>query len=266
MNSILTFNIPSLVNTAQDTSGLKFSIVNCTFPNAFYLVNGYTNSLDIMYEGDVHTFFILQGNYNAYTMLTMVLSLLPASFSMTYSTQTGRYTLTNNSFVFSILYSSSCAKILGLYDRESDNTAVSSGDLFVLEFPYRVNFFPSQLITIRSNQFQFNNLNYYDKTSDILMAIPNSAGPNGMVVYNSSSNLRFHLDGSEDKSFFTIRISDETNRLYDFQNSDWTITFAIESSIAPSSVRLGLPEYLSKSRKRMREELDNLEQMDAAFV
>lgn len=265
-NSHLRFSVPGLINHQDNIDDLHFYIVNATFPNSFYLIDSNTDELYILQGGSVQTYQLTHGNYNAQSMLTEIMSLLPEGFGMTYAGRTGKYTLTHSSEAFSILYSSPCAKILGLSNADLDNTAQPLDTGFVLEFPYRINFFPSQLITIRSATFGFSNHSNLDGASDLLATIPNNANANGMVVYNGDANIQFRLSVEQDISSFDIRIADQSSVDYDFQNSDWTITFAMLSNYAPRRVKIPLDEFLSTSRKRQRADIeDYLAQQDQLY-
>jgi hypothetical protein len=163
------------------------------------------------------------GNYNANTMITQLLTLLPSGFSMTYSTINNKYSMTYTSN-FTINASHPLCKInsvLGLGD--TDITSQSNS----LTFPYVVNFLPIPRINFRSNFFNFGNYNQADNTGDIFLSLQNNAPQQACINYYNQSMIKF-LVLEKGISSFVINVCNDAGQLINFNNVDWYLTFQID--------------------------------------
>jgi hypothetical protein len=164
------------------------------------------------------------GNYNANTFITMLLSVLPAGYGITYSSTTNKYTMTHTTTNFTINASNSNSKInkvMGLGSTDITSTALS------LQLPFVVNFLPLPRINFRSNFFNFKNYNQSDNSSDIFLSLQNNAPQQAIINYTNGSNSRFLV---EDRSItsFLISVTTDSNQLINFNNIDWYMTFQID--------------------------------------
>jgi hypothetical protein len=233
-----TFNISS----ANDTNGSFKSIVNVTLPdlafhmdniqnayisvnhaevaNSFYVVN-YTNDVIVI---DSIAYALPRGNYNVNTFIAQLLLLIPASFSITYSSITTKFTFTNSIADFTINASSSAStinNIVGLGTTDITSTALT------LTLPHVVNFLPLPRINFRSNFLKLNNYSSTDNSSDIFLSLQNNAPQNSVIYYTNQTNTR-NLIQDRNITSFDITVTDDFNRLINFNNVDWYLTFQID--------------------------------------
>src|ERR1700722_6810163 len=88
--SAIRVNLPNLNFINSTIQNVYLSVLHCEVPNSFYVVNYVNNS--IVVNGT--TYIIPVGNYNANTLITALLTLLPVGFAMSYSSISNKYTWT----------------------------------------------------------------------------------------------------------------------------------------------------------------------------
>lgn len=239
--SQLNIQLPDLTFHHDNIQNAYFSVLHCEVPNSFYVVN-YTNNVFVL---DGVSYVIPVGNYNANTMITKLLSLIPASFSITYSSLTNKYTFNNSLADFTINAGSSQSTInnvLGLGN--VDITSTSN----VLILPYVVNYLPIPRLNFRSNYFKFGNYNLDDGTSDIFLPLQNNAGQQSTINYTNQSQLR-NIIIDRNITAFTINVTDDNNRFINFNNVDWYMTFQIDVDIleVQKPTSQGFSQFLGRS-------------------
>ena len=187
-------------------------------PNSFYIIN-YTNNLLII---NSIQYTIQVGSYNVRTFIAYLVTVLPSSFTISYSSITNKFTFTNTS-IFTINASSSTInKIIGL--STTDLTGALSYTL-----PYVVNFLPIPRINFKSNYFKFNNYNTSDKSSDLFLSLQNNAGQLNMINYTNQTQTEFLLQDINITTF-NVNVMDDNNNLINFNNIDWTMIDFIDNS------------------------------------
>ena len=216
------FIIPNFINHNENVNRVYLMVSHAEVPNAFYLVNQYNN---ILFINSV-AYTIPSGNYNASNLMTTLLNLLPASFSITYSSIFQKYTISSTS-TFTISYlNSSISRIMGL-NRSSDMVGVLANDKYTVTLPNCVNFLPTARLNIRSSILQLENFQSNDGSSDILLSLQNNASQNGVITYTNTSNLKYHVD-LECVNEIDIRITDDSNRELDFNGVSWFLTLRVD--------------------------------------
>ena len=216
------FIIPNFINHNENVNRVYLMVSHAEVPNAFYLVNQYNN---ILYINSI-AYTIPSGNYNASNLMTTLLNLLPASFSVTYSSIFQKYTISSTS-AFTISYlNSSISRIMGL-NRSSDMVGVLANDKYTVTLPNCVNFLPTARLNFRSSILQLENFQSNDGSSDILLSLQNNASQNGVITYTNRSNLKYHVD-LECVNEIDIRITDDSNRELDFNGVSWFLTLRVD--------------------------------------
>lgn len=216
------FIIPNFINHNENVNRVYLMVSHAEVPNAFYLVNQYNNILYI----NSSAYTIPSGNYNASNLMTTLLNLLPASFSVTYSSIFQKYTISSTS-AFTISYlNSSISRIMGL-NRTSDMVGVLANDKYTVTLPNCVNFLPTARLNVRSSILQLENFQSNDGSSDILLSLQNNASQNGVITYTNRSNLKYHVD-LECVNEIDIRITDDSNRELDFNGVSWFLTLRVD--------------------------------------
>jgi hypothetical protein len=212
--SKLSISLPDLT-FHEKIENIYFSVQHAEIPNSFYVVN-YTNNIIVI---NSISYTIPVGNYNANTLITALILLLP-TYTITYNSITNRYTF-NNTSSFTINSSSTCKNIIGLGNVNQSSISNS------LTLPYSVNFVPLPRINLKSNFFHFNNFNGVDYSNDLFLSIQNNTNPNSMIHYLNQTGIKFKV---EDKNItnFIISITDDDGNYINFNNQDTRISLQID--------------------------------------
>jgi len=212
--SKLSISLPDL-SFHEKIENIYFSVQHAEIPNSFYVVNYTNNVIDI----NSISYTIPVGNYNANTLITALILLLP-TYTITYNSITNKYTF-NNTSSFTINSSSTCRNIIGLGNVNQSSISNS------LTLPYSVNFVPLPRINLKSNFFHFNNFNGIDYSNDLFLSIQNNTNPNSMIHYLNQTGIKFRV---EDKNIttFIISITDDDGNYINFNNQDTRISLQID--------------------------------------
>jgi hypothetical protein len=216
--SSIRVNLPDLNFNNNNIQNVYLSVLHCEVPNSFYIVNYVNNSIVV----NSITYTIPVGNYNANTLITALLLLLPAGFAMSYSSTSNKYTWTNTTN-FTINASNANCKI---------NTVIGLGTIDVssvslsLVSPYNVNFLPLPRLIFRST-LKFNNYNQADNSGNLMLSLQNNAPQQGMIMYSNQTMIRYLI---QDKSItsFLVSVTDDAGNYINFNNIDWFLTFQID--------------------------------------
>lgn len=212
--------LPDLNFSSSSIRNVYLSVQHCEVPNSFYIINYTNNSLvlnGVSYE-------LNKGNYNASTFITMLLSIIPTGYNITYSSITNKYTWTHTTTNFTINASNPLCKINNVIGLGSSD--ISSLGL-TLELPFVVNFLPIQRVNFKSNFFNFKNYNQTDNSSDVFLSVQNNAPQQAIIYYSNNTNIKYLV---EDKSItsFLISVTNDSNQVINFNNIDWFLTFQID--------------------------------------
>jgi hypothetical protein len=221
--SSVLISLPDLSFHFEEIKKVSFCVEHCEVPNSFYIIN-YTNNILIL---NSIQYTIQVGNYNVRTFIDYLKTLIPSTFTITYSAISNKLTFTNTS-IFTINASTSTInKIIGL------STTNLSGAL-TYELPYVVNFLPIPRINFKSNYFKFNNYNTSDKSSDLFLSLQNNTGQLNMINYTNQTQTEFLLQDLNITTF-NINVMDDNNNLINFNNIDWTMTLLFKIDFIDNS-------------------------------
>lgn len=217
-NSVVQVSLPDLTFHQTNFKSAYLSVLHCEVPNSFYIVN-YTNNI-LSIDNTLYT--IPVGNYNAITLITAMLNLLPAGYSITYNSITNKYTFSHSLFDFTINGAQSTIyRIIGAI--QQDLTSTSS----TLTLPNVVFFLPIPRLNFRSNYLKFNNYNENDNSNDIFLSLQNNAGQQSMINYVNNDNLRFMIE-DPNITTFNIYVTTDDQQLINFNGINWYLTFRID--------------------------------------
>ena len=213
-------SLPDLTFHLDNVQNAYMSVVHCEVPNSFYILN-YTNNQFVL-NGTTYT--LTRGNYNVNTFITMLLTIIPAGYGITYNSATTKFTMTHTTTDFTVNASATAStvnSIMGLGATDSTSTALT------LTFPNVVNFIPLQRINFRSNYFNFGCYNSIDGSTDIFLPLQNNAGQNSVINYVNQTQHKFLI---QDRSIttFVITATNDFNQLINFNGVPWLMTLQID--------------------------------------
>lgn len=216
--SIISVDLPDLSFHHQNINNIYISIDHCEVPNSFYIVN-YTNN---MLKIDNVSYTVPVGNYNVNSLIVELLSILPAGFTITYSTISNKLTFGYSGPFVINASSSTINKVIGLgtFDISSDvNNKIIC--------PYLVNFLPLARLNIKSNIINTNNYSSSDGASDIFLTLQNNVGSLSTINYTNQNNIQYLIQ-EKNISNFNISITDDYNNPINFNNIDWYMTMILK--------------------------------------
>lgn len=218
--SEIQVTIPSQTFHLDNIQAAYLSINHCEIPNSFYIVMYFNNQIVI----DGNTYTIPRGNYNANTMITTLVNLLPAGYTMTFDNATTKFTLSKLGSNFTINASDpKCTinSVLGLGKTDIfsyGNTAT---------FPNCCNFIPLQRLNIRTTYFKLANYDLTNGSSDIVLPLQNNAGQGSMINYLNQTQNRFLIE-DRNVTTFKLSITDDYGHLLNFNGVASTLTLQID--------------------------------------
>ena len=218
--SVVNVSLPDLTFHMDSVQNAYLSVNHCEVANSFYVVN-YTNDVIVI---DNTAYTLPRGNYNVNTFMAQLLLLIPVGFGITYSSITTKFTFTNTTADFTINGSSSLStinKVIGLGTTDITSTALT------LTLPFVVNFLPIPRLNFRSNFLKLNNYSSTDNSSDIFLSLQNNAPQNSVIYYTNQTNTK-NLIEEKNITSFVITVTDDINRLINFNNVDWYMTIQID--------------------------------------
>lgn len=215
--SQINISLPDLTFHQDHIQNAYLSVVHAEVPNSFYIVN-YTNNQFVL-NGTTYT--LTRGNYNVNTFITMLLTIIPIGYALTYNSATTKITMTNASS-FTINASSTASTVNSIMGLGTDNLTGTS-----ITFPNVVNFIPLQRINFRSNYFNFGCYSTADGSSDIFLPLQNNAGQNSIINYVNQTQNKFLIQDRNITSFM-ITVTNDQNQYINFNGVDWFMTIQID--------------------------------------
>jgi hypothetical protein len=236
LNSNIIFNIPSIIPISKNIIFTEAIIESFTLPLSFYAINDYNNILNYTYNGSNFSLTITNGNYNAYTFITLLTSLFLANghtMTIILDNSTGKLQFTS-SLAFSFLSSSSSCAVIGFF-----TTITSSSN--IINCPYPLNLLGSQKVNIYSSALNEGN---FDEYGPIILSLPINQPQYSMLSYQNNSDNFFTL-GNSNLANLDIQIKNEDGQYLDLLNQNFTISIKIKIHKFINNENLYLNDILS---------------------
>ena len=243
------WTIDNFINRDENVEQIYFSVIHAEIPNSFYLINQYNCNLSITNTGITTVYFVPFGNYNINTLLVALRSLM-SGYTITYSSLTSKITISNTGN-FQINLGSTISRIMGL-SKTNDMISTYSGGVYTLVCPFLVNLFPTARLNLRSSFLQLDNYHANDRSNDVFLSLQNNANQGGMILYSNPSGLKHSVD-IDNLNQLDIRITDDSNRLLDFQNSAWFLTIGLEITYKTIPTNLNFSKILKNNNQLLTE-------------
>lgn len=272
--SDMTFKLQEPYVQDHKVLSANMSILSFTCPNSQYIINDTNNILVIyrlvfdqnFYSTDIYYYVkLINGNYNANTFMTMLISALntqvsPFVWTMSYDSNTFKYTLTSTTTFainqFHISPSDNYTKIsmIGVvmgFDETYAQAAFSPDGIqpASITFPYPVNFGGLNSININLTNFKTRSLIYksfvsvdvvvdafYPNTKftrsnkasvqNVAMSVPVNCNPGEVIYYQKLGTFEFNLK-EELIDHFDVQLTDDLGNLLQLNNQHWNMTIEI---------------------------------------
>ena len=215
------YDIPDLV--IHDAEYVYFSIPYIVIPNSFYIINETNCVLNVIENAVSISYSFPYGNYTLNSFLAKFSSILGSRWIITADNITSLLTISNTTYSFQILSTSTIGQIMGFSGNVNSNL-VSSKYVAILPRPF--SFFPLPRICMKCPEIASACiLGANGCNSGIVLTIPNSGVINGKTIYQSSVSYR--LDRNVNN--LTISFTDDDNNYINFNgvSTYFTIQFDI---------------------------------------
>lgn len=219
---------------------IQFSIPYAVIPVSFYSVNQNNNQLNIMEfilgtaDSEIYNDYSFpQGNYNVSTFISQFKTLLGARWNLTLNTFDSVFTITNSINAFTLFRNSSVTSVMGF---STDLTSTLVNGIHTLKLTRCCNFLPLPRVCIRCNELLTNNnmIGNNNRSSDLVISIPNNAKPNGQIYYQNTTQIKSLYKG-DNLSRIVINITDDDGNFINFNgiSSFFVIQFDVFRQYVP---------------------------------
>ena len=242
-NSKINFEIPRFITKQSNILYHSIKVLHAEIPYSFYIVNETNNIINLVIDSINHFFTVPVGNYNAFTLLT-VLNSIDNKITFSLNNSNGKYSISSN-FPFSVLASSTILKIIGGSLNTLYNGVMDIHNKYNLDFPFAVNLLGTRNIFIKCNLI-LENLQTKTNDNQTLKSIPVNVPPFGLILYNNIENIESLVKNSQIDNL-NIEIYDDEDTLINMNNQDWSITIELKTTLQVTYNTQSIDEYLNNN-------------------
>jgi hypothetical protein len=207
-----------LIFDTNDYIQLTFAVNSFSMANCLYVINENNNLLSIILNGITYNYYIDYGNYNIDTFKTYLLTILPNTFLMTYSTVNNKNTITNTTYDFIINNISTIYEVMG-FSKKTYYTSTNK----ILILPYTCNFNGIQNINISWENLNTDNLDSFTKAqSNIIQNVSVDSNKN-IINYIKANNIMIPIKTNFLDSII-ISLKDDLNNSLNLNNQHFNLT------------------------------------------
>jgi hypothetical protein len=216
MKSHVVYDLRNYINFDGDNTVNKITISMpyALLVNSNYIINQYNCRLSIMIGSSVYDYDFPYGNYGVSSFIAAFTSLV-SGFSISFNSVTNKFSISNPTYAFTILGTSSIDYIMGFNENVVSSVA---GPTNTVILPRVCNFLPNasfQICTIGGVLYNGIVLDKNGSTyGNVLCSVPNVSTNNTQLVYNGT-NEEFQLQGLN-QSFIELAILDNNGDYIDF--------------------------------------------------
>ena len=223
-NSSAEFDFREPIKKSRSDIKMCCSVLSFVCPNALYNINETNNLLSITnsYVGIVPqnagvNYIIPVGNYNSTTLISTLLTLLPAGFSITFNSTNNKFTFSYTQ-TFSINLTSTISPVIGCL---SNTTYLSISNILAL--PYTCNFNGIEQINIGLTSINTNNIESFSGSkSNCIQPVTIPLNSN-QIIYQKTNDYSFAII-TEYIDDVKIELRDSYNNLINLNNQHWNLT------------------------------------------
>lgn len=234
--SKIRFDVPDMITRDENVEYIQFSVPYAVIPISFYTINETNRELKVTENGTTTTIVFPLGNYNASLFMTTFKQLLNGTangsgrFNIILNDIDSSFTITNSTFSFTLLESSTISSIMGFSDTIS-SSIVSA--LNTLDLPRCCNFLSLPRVCLRCSDLANSNMVGDFGSSDIILSVPNDSRPNSQIVYQNTTQSKM-LFRKDKMDTFVVSLTNDDGQLLNFNgiSSFWTFQFDIYRRLA----------------------------------
>lgn len=211
-------------NLPIDDGEIFVSVQSAQIPGTFYNVDDINNLLVYSINGGANINLVIPpSNYNCNSLMTYLMTVM-TGFTITFNSQTNKYTFTHSTNIFSFKSTSTCFELLGFVEGQTYN---SSG--LTLTSTLCINFFTIQAVLIEISNLITNNKtsNTAENNPSILVSIPITTSQNSVLSYYNIFNLHERINTIKNFATLQVRLLDQDLDLLDLNGANWTATIQL---------------------------------------
>ena len=231
--SSIEYNIPDMIVRDESIEYIQFSIPYAVIPVSFYTINQNNNKLNVLENATYNTYTFPHGNYTASTFIKEFKIQLGSEWNITLNTFNSIFTITNSVNSFTLFKNSSVTSVMGF---STDLTSSLVNGMNTLVLTRCCNFLPLPRVCIRCNELLTNNnmIGNNNRSSDLVISVPNNAKPNGQIYYQNTTQIKSLYKG-DNLSRIVINITDDDGNFINFNgiSSFFVIQFDIFRQYVP---------------------------------
>lgn len=236
--SRIRFDVPDMIVRDENVEYIQFSVPYAVIPISFYTINEYNRELKLIenynasFEGTNTTITFPVGNYNATLFMTTFRKLLNGTndgsgrWNITLDDVDSSFTITNSSYNFILLETSTISSILGFSESLYSGYPASAPN--TIDLPRCCNFLSLPRVCMRCNDLANSNMVGDFGSSDIILSIPNDSRPNSQIVYQNTTQSKM-LFRKDKMDTFIVSLTNDDGQPLNFNgiSSFWTFQFDI---------------------------------------
>lgn len=201
--SHIEYNIPDMIVRDESVEYIQFSIPYAVIPVSFYLINENNCVLNYSENGIDKSVSFDYGNYNASMFMKQFTEKLGSQWELTLDNWNSVFAVFNHNYNFILYKSSTISSIMGF----SENIIPTNvNGVYLAGLNRCCNFMGLPRICIRCSELltENNMIGTINKSSDLVISIPNNSKPNGQIHYQNQTQIKSLYRGN---SLNRIRIS-----------------------------------------------------------
>ena len=231
--SYIQYNLGDYIDFENDLTidYVSVSVPYAIITNSNYNINSYNDRLDVFYDNSYFSWYFTHGNYTYQSFITAFKTLGGVHWNITLNSLTNKFTITNDTYTFTILGTSTMDYIIGISGDELSSTASAP---YSMTCSRMCNFLPTPVFNVCCDSI--NNGQVVSKSnsvsfSNVLCAVPNVSKLNTQIVYQNPQE-EFVLRSSKQNTL-TISILDDNGQFIDFNGiaSFFSLKFRVHKKI-----------------------------------
>ena len=236
LKSNVSFNFLSILKEDDDIVRTYVSVINAQIPMSYYVITSANNQLcyNTMSPVDIITLTVPIGNYNSYTLCEKLTSLFLANgktITITVNSASGIINFSQTSSIFGIYPYSISGPISLIFSTIAPTLGIVASSFLTgtsISGNYPVNLLGTKRINIKSNNLVINSLSSTTLAFNTTIATIPVDGPYfSLISYVNRNELNKNILKVPTIENIDIQLTDENDKLLDFNNFDWTITLCL---------------------------------------
>lgn len=259
--SNIIFNTGLILEENESIIESHISVINCQIPVSFYTITSNNNILKASFNNGPYTNYVIPvGNYNSYSLITVLQTILQHNIQVTFNVSDGTITFKSSVYMiygFNFNSPNGAGPILGFLSTSSYTTTFG-----VITSPFPINLLGVKRLSIKSQYLGVSSFTSQGGDNS-LCVIPCDQPPYNMLSYQNPSSSDKQKLNVKMINRIDILIYDENNNLINFNNCNWTLTLCLENTIKSPLQVSTFNEILEMGQKKNNELRDkDLEELD----